>query len=87
LDRFKKNFDDNLYGAEQMNVSYKRQSQPVDIAGDKKSSGNLKSIKNSTTKANNIMNKLESVEAKATKIINEDLQKMKNLISYNRKTQ
>jgi len=86
-DRFKKNFDDNLYGAEQMNVSYKRQSQPVDIAGDKKSSGNLKSIKNSTTKANNIMNKLESIEAKATKIINEDLQKMKNLISYNRKTQ
>jgi len=29
-DRFKKNFDENLYGAEQMNASYKRQSQPVD---------------------------------------------------------
>ena len=33
------------------------------------------------------MNQLDSTEAKTTKIINEDLQKMKNLISYNRKTQ
>ena len=33
------------------------------------------------------MNQLESVESKATKIINEDLEKMRNLISYNRKTQ
>ena len=87
-DRFKKNFDDNLYGAEQMNVSYKRQPQPVDIAGSKKQNGSLKSIKSSSTgKAEKIMNQLESTEAKATKIINEDLQKMKNLISYNRKTQ
>jgi len=87
-DRFKKNFDENLYGAEQMNVSYKRQPQPVDIAGSKKQNGSLKSIKSSSTgKAEKIMNQLESVESKATKIINEDLQKMKNLISYNRKTQ
>jgi len=87
-DRFKKNFDENLYGAEQMNVSYKRQPQPVDVAGSKKQNGSLKSIKsNSTGKAEKIMNQLESTEAKATKIINEDLQKMKNLISYNRKTQ
>jgi hypothetical protein len=34
-ERFKKNFDENLYGAEQMNVSYKRQPQPVDVAGEK----------------------------------------------------
>lgn len=86
-ERFKKNFDDNLYGAEQMNVSYKRQSQPVDIAGEKKESGNLSSKKTSTQKAQKIMNQLESVESKATKIINEDLEKMRNLISYNRKTQ
>jgi hypothetical protein len=86
-ERFKKNFDDNLYGAEQMNVSYKRQSQPVDIAGEKKESGNLNSKKTSTQKAQKIMNQLESVESKATKIINEDLEKMRNLISYNRKTQ
>ena len=87
-DRFKKNFDENLYGAEQMNVSYNRQSQPVDIAGSKTQKGSLKSIKsNSTDKAEKILNQLESSEVKTTKIINEDLQKMKDLISYNRKTQ
>jgi hypothetical protein len=87
-ERFKKNFDENLYGAEQMNGTYKKTIAPVDIAGNKKQSGSLKSIKgNSTSKANKIMNQLESTEDKATKIIKEDLQKMKNLISYNRKTQ
>ena len=86
-ERFKKNFDENLYGAEQMNVSYKRQSQPVDIAGEKKESGKLNSKKTSTQKAQKIMNQLESVESKTTKIITEDLEKMRNLISYNRKTQ
>ena len=84
-DRFKKNFDENLYGAEQMNVSYKRQSQPVDVAGDKKQAGGLK--KNSTAKAQKIMNQLESTEDKKSKIISEEMSKMKNLISYNRKTQ
>lgn len=87
-ERFKKNFDENLYGAEQMNGTYKKTIAPVDIAGGKKQPGSLKSIKGgSTGKANKIMSQLESTEAKATKIINEDLQKMKNLISYNRKTQ
>jgi hypothetical protein len=84
-DRFKKNFDDNLYGAEQMNVSYKRQPQPVDIAGDKKQSGGLK--KSSTAKAEKIMNKLESTEDKKSKIVAEEMNKMKNLIGYDRKTQ
>ena len=84
-ERFKKNFDENLYGAEQMNVSYKRQSQPVDIAGDKKQSGGLK--KNSTAKAEKIMNQLESTEDKKAKIVSEEMNKMKNLISYDRKTQ
>jgi hypothetical protein len=60
----------------------------VDVAGSKKQNGSLKSIKaNSTGKAQKIMNQLESTEDKATKIIKEDLQKMKDLISYNRKTQ
>jgi hypothetical protein len=86
-DRFKKNFDENLYGAEQMNVSYKRQPQPVDVAGDKKESGSLKSKKSSTDKAQNIMNKLESTEDKKAKIVSEEMNKMKNLIGYNRKTQ
>ena len=87
-ERFKKNFEENLYGAEQMEVSYNRQPQPVDVAGSKKQAGSLKSIKsNSKSKAEKIMSQLESVEDKATKIIKEDLQKMKDLISYNRKTQ
>lgn len=86
-DRFKKNFDDNLYGAEQMNASYKRQPQPVDVAGDGKTDGTLKSKRGSVNKAQKILNQLESVEDKSTKRINEDLEKMKNLIGYNRKTQ
>jgi hypothetical protein len=84
-ERFKKNFDENLYGAEQQNVSYKRQSQPVDIAGEKKESGGLK--KNSTAKAQKIMNQLESAEDKKSRVISEEMVKMKNLIGYNRKTQ
>ena len=86
-EKFMKNFEDNLYGAEQMNVSYKRQPQPVDVQGSKKMDGSLKSIrKGSTAKAGKIMSQLESTEKKTNKI-NEDLEKMKNLISYNRKTQ
>jgi hypothetical protein len=84
-ERFKKNFDENLYGAEQQNVSYKRQSQPVDVAGENKQSGGLK--KDSTAKAQKIMNQLESKEDKKLKIISEEMEKMKNLIGYNRKTQ
>jgi hypothetical protein len=84
-ERFKKNFDENLYGAEQQNVSYKRQSQPVDVAGENKQSGGLK--KGSTEKAQKIMNQLESKEDKKLKVISEEMDKMKNLIGYNRKTQ
>ena len=92
-ERFKKNFDENLYGAEQQKASYKRQSQPVDVAGNGKSSGTLKSKQqgadksSSINKATKILNTLESTEDKATKVIKEDLQKMMGLISYNRKTQ
>ena len=92
-ERFKKNFDENLYGAEQQKASYKRQTQPVDVAGNGKSSGTLKSKQqgadksSSINKATKILNTLESTEDKATKVIKEDLQKMMGLISYNRKTQ
>ena len=98
-DRFKKNFDENLYGAEQQKASYKRQSQPVDVAGNAKTNGSLNSKKGSDSskqgsdksssinKATKILNTLESTEDKATKIIKEDLQKMMGLISYDRKTQ
>lgn len=79
-EKFKKNFDENLYGAEQMNGSYKRVPQPVDVAGDKKQVGSL-------NKSEKILNKLESTEDKKSKIVSEEMNKMKNLIGYNRKTQ
>ena len=86
-DKFKKNYDENLYGAEQMNGSYKRVSQPVDVAGEKTESGSLSSKKGSVNKANNILNKLESKEDKKSQVVSEEMNKMKNLIGYNRKTQ
>jgi hypothetical protein len=88
-DKFKKNYDENLYGAEQMNVSYKRQPQPVDVGGSEKMDGSLKSIrKGSTAKSQKIMNQLESKQEEKKKAkVNEDMEKMKNLITYNRKTQ
>lgn len=87
-ERFKKNFDENLYGAEQQNGTYKKTKTPVDITGVKKQDGSLASIKkNSTAKAEKIMSKLESTENKKEKIVSEEMEKMKNLISYNRKTQ
>jgi ribosomal protein L25 (general stress protein Ctc) len=82
--KFYKNYKDNLYGAEQMKASYKRQPQPIEIAGDEKSKGSLKSL-TSAQKSQKIFDKLEeSVENK--KVISE-MEKMKNLIGYNRKTQ
>jgi len=89
-DKFKKNYDENLYGAEQMNASYKRQPQPVDIAGNVKQSGSLKKLrggKNSTEKANKIMSQLESLEDKKKKLVSEEFDKMKHLINYDKKTQ
>lgn len=86
--RFMKNYEDNLYGAEQMQVSYKRQPQPVDVGGTEKMQGSLKSIrKGSGAKAQKIMSQLESVDDSSKVKINEDISKMKNLISYNSKTQ
>lgn len=91
-ERFKKNFDENLYGAEQMKASYKRQPQPVEVEGEGKSKGSLKSKQgadksSSIDKATKILNTLESKEDKKLKVISEEMDKMKNLIGYNRKTQ
>lgn len=87
-DRFMKNFEDNLYGAEQMNVSYKRQPQPVDVNGTDKMTGSLKSIrKGSTAKAEKIVNQLESKDDISEKLIREEMEKMKSLIGYDKKTQ
>jgi hypothetical protein len=87
-DKFYKNYEDNLYGAEQLEASYKRQNQPVDIAGENKSKGNLKSIKNSKNKTQKIFDKLgESKEIENKTMVNEEMDKMKKLIGYNEKTQ
>jgi len=91
-DRFKKNYDENLYGVEQMKASYKRQPQPVEVEGGG-TKGSLKSKKgadkpSSIAKASKILNSLdESKENKKEKLVNEEMSKMKNLISYSRKTQ
>lgn len=85
-ERFFKNYKDNVYGAEQMDASYKRQPQPVDTAGEKTTPGSLKQ-KRGVTKSDKIFNKLGESEIKSQKVISEDMEKMKNLISYNKKTQ
>jgi hypothetical protein len=66
----------NLYQKEKKR-SYNRVAQPVDEAGEGEGEKSL----------DNMFAKLESTENKATKVINEDMEKMKNLISYNRNTQ
>jgi hypothetical protein len=93
-DRFKKNFDENLYGAEQQKASYKRQPQEtIEVAGEGKTKGSLRSKQqgadkaSSINKASKILNTLESTEDKKLKVISEEMNKMKNLIGYNRKTQ
>lgn len=66
----------NLYGVEK-NRSYNRYPQPVDNAGEVKGSSKL----------NNMFKNLGESEDKKQNIINEDIKLMKNLISYNQKTQ
>jgi hypothetical protein len=88
--KFVKNYKENLYGAEQADASYKRQPQPVDIAGDETSSGNLKSKrgkKSSAQKAQDILTKLESTDDRSQKMIKEDMEKMKHLLGYKKNTQ
>lgn len=83
-EKFYKNYEENLYGAEQMDASYKRQPAPVDVAGDETTEGDMKTLK-SVKKSQKIFDKLgESIEDK--KVIS-DMEKMKKLIGYNQKTQ
>lgn len=66
----------NLYGAEK-NRSYNRVPQPVDNAGEEKGADKL----------NNMFKKLGESEDKKTKLINEDMDKIKHLLGYKKKTQ
>lgn len=84
-ERFMKNYEDNLYGAEQMGASYKRYPQDtIEVAGENKKEGSLKS---KTAKAQKILNKVDESEVKKERIISEEMSKMKNLINYSKKTQ
>lgn len=82
-----KNYKDNVYGAEQMNASYKRYPQPVDQAGESTEEGDL-ALKKGAKKSQEIFNKLgESKDDKKSKLISEEIKKMKSLVDYNKKTQ
>lgn len=83
--RFSKNYKDNVYGAEQMNASYKRYPQPVDQAGEQTEDGSL-ALKKGAKKSQQIFKQLESENAK-NNVLNEEISKMKSLVGYNKKTQ
>ena len=66
----------NAY-AQEKKKSYNRYTQPVDQAGEHEGEKSL----------DKMFAKLESTEDKKEIIIKEEMEKMKNLISYSRKTQ
>ena len=80
-DKMYKNYIDNLYGAEQLEASYKRQSQPVDIAGKVTQKGKLKS--SSASKAQKVLDNVdESINIEKNSLLNEEMENMKKLIGY-----
>ena len=86
-EKFYKNFEENLYGQEQADASYKRQTQPVDMAGEDTEEGSLKSKRGKKT-AQGVLNKVdESVNEKEVIKLNEEFERIQNLMGYNRKTQ
>jgi hypothetical protein len=86
-EKFYKNFKDNLYGQEQMSASYKRQPQPVDMAGEETERGSLKSKRGKKT-SQSVLNAVdESINEKQTQKLNEEFGRIQNLMGYNRKTQ
>jgi hypothetical protein len=87
-EKFYKNYKENLYGQEQADASYKRQPQPVDVAGEETESGSLKSKRGKGKKtAQSIMDKLdESISVKPEKL-NEEFERIQTLMGYKKKTQ
>jgi hypothetical protein len=88
-EKFFKNFEENLYGHEQADASYKRYSQPVDFAGEDTEKGSLKSKKGKGKKtAQTVLDNIdESVEPKKLVKLNEEFGRMQELMGYSRKTQ
>jgi hypothetical protein len=78
---------DNLLGSLKKQA-YNKSPQPVvtDEAGEV-TKGEKNTTNKSNTKTNKIMNQLESTQEKKTKLLNEEINKMSNLLNYNRKTQ
>lgn len=76
-ERIYKKSQQKPYSTEKRKGSYKRQSQPIDKAGEHKGK---KSI-------DDMFMKLESKKNNKSSFINEEMTKMKSLISYSRKTQ
>ena len=83
-EKFYKNYEDNAFGAEQKEASYKRQNQPVDIAGENKGAKTYKK-----TKGQKALDKLsENVVTKEKEnILSEEMLRMKEMIGYNKKSQ
>lgn len=79
-----KNYKDNLYGAEQLEASYKRQSQPVEVAGEVTQKGGLKGKKSSSAaKAQKVLDNVdESILNEKNSLLNEEMENMKKLIGY-----
>ena len=74
-----KNYQDNVYGNEQMKASYKRYPTPVETAGETKVNGRLRDAK-AKSKGAKVLDKLSESEVIQTeKRIVEDLQKMKKI--------
>jgi hypothetical protein len=67
----------NLYGAEKNKSSYNRVPQPIDQAGEETHNNSLDSM----------FKKLGESEDKKSKLINEEMDKMKHLLGYKKKTQ
>jgi hypothetical protein len=79
---------DNLLGAVKQ-MAYNKAPQPTEEGGNSPAYQKFEKNfgKGAGEKANKILNKLESTEDKKEKVISEEMNKMKNLIGYNRKTQ
>lgn len=86
-EKFYKNYEENLYGQEQMDASYKRQPQPVDQAGEETERGSLKSKKGKKT-SQSVLNKVEeSLDEKGKQKLYEEFDRIQKLMGYSKKTQ
>ena len=68
---------EGLYNKEKRQGSYKRVKQPVDVAGENTKSGKL----------NKMFKNLGESEEEQKNILSEEMQRMKQMIGYNKNTQ